>query len=105
MRGSPTDRMPAPRECNAMNGLRSRFPHEVHGARAAGSLLLGDIDVAEAELASFPFCPPHIGLRLYRSFRETNFAECSIEAISSASDPPRPRNSLAACWTSVGSSS
>ena len=29
----------------------SRLPDEVHGARAAGSLLAGDLELAEAELA------------------------------------------------------
>ena len=34
-----------------MNGGLSRLPDEVHGARAAGSLLAGDLESAEAELA------------------------------------------------------
>ena len=34
-----------------MDGQRSRLPDEVHGARAAGSLLVGDLAGAKAELA------------------------------------------------------
>ena len=34
-----------------MDGRHSRLPDEVHGARAAGSLLAGDLSEAEAELA------------------------------------------------------
>ena len=33
-----------------MDGHRSRLPDEVHGARAAGSLLAGEVAEAEAEL-------------------------------------------------------
>jgi len=33
-----------------MDAQRSRLPDEVHGARAAGSLLVGDLAEAEAEL-------------------------------------------------------
>ena len=34
-----------------MDGRHSRLPDEVHGARAAGSLLVGDLAEAEMELA------------------------------------------------------
>lgn len=34
-----------------MDGQCSRLPDEVHGARAAGSILVGDLAEAEAELA------------------------------------------------------
>ena len=34
-----------------MVGRQSRLPDEVHGARAAGSLLVGDLEEAEADLA------------------------------------------------------
>lgn len=40
-----------PCELVRMDVERSRFPDEVHGARAAGSLLAGDLAGAEAELA------------------------------------------------------
>ena len=33
-----------------MDGRRSRLPDEVYGARAAGSILVGDLVEAEAEL-------------------------------------------------------
>ena len=41
----------APCELVPMDGRRSRLPDEVHGACAAGSLLAGDLELAEAELA------------------------------------------------------
>ena len=40
-----------PCELVRMDVERSRLPDEVHGARAAGSLLAGDLAEAEAELA------------------------------------------------------
>ena len=40
----------APCERVRMDVERSRLPDEVHGARAAGSLLFGDLGEAEAEL-------------------------------------------------------
>ena len=40
-----------PWELVRMDSQRPRLPDEVHGARAAGSLLAGDLDEAEAELA------------------------------------------------------
>ena len=40
-----------PCEFVRMDVERSRLPDEVHGARAAGSLLVGELAEAEAELA------------------------------------------------------
>ena len=40
------------RHSHAMDSSRSALPDEVHGARAAGSLLAGDLEAAEAELAA-----------------------------------------------------
>ena len=48
--GSPMDAAIAPCERVRMDVERSRLPDEVHGARAAGSLLVGDLAGAEAEL-------------------------------------------------------
>ena len=47
----PMDGLVASRELVRMDGPRSRLPDEVHGARAAGSLLVGDLAESEAELA------------------------------------------------------
>ena len=49
--GLPMDRPFAPCDGDVMDNARSRLPDEVHGARAAGSLLVGDIGAVEAELA------------------------------------------------------
>ena len=38
-------------QLGSMDHPRSAHPDEVHGARAAGALLVGDLEAAEAELA------------------------------------------------------
>lgn len=48
--GLPMDTPLEPCELVGMDVERSRLPDEVHGARAAGSLLVGDLVEAEAEL-------------------------------------------------------
>lgn len=49
--GLPMDAAVVPCELVRMDVERSRLPDEVHGARAAGSLLVGELAEAEAELA------------------------------------------------------
>ena len=48
--GLPMDAAIEPCELVRMDVEQSRLPDEVHGARAAGSLLFGDFAEAEAEL-------------------------------------------------------
>ena len=47
----PMDAAVVPCELVRMDVERSRLPDEVHGARAAGSIVVGDLAEAEAELA------------------------------------------------------
>ena len=49
--GLPMDAAAVPCELVRMDVERSRLPDEVHGARAAGSIVVGDLAEAEAELA------------------------------------------------------